>query len=137
LKDGRKKFTDIAKDCNAKVSKIKKHYYKLKKTGVIIKSTTYVNQKKLGYHGHLSVYVNVKFNEEERFMKYARKIRGASTYHVKLNGNYNVHVLIPIRNMNEIEDKTQKIKDHPTVISFRANIWTQVETFPENLSVLF
>ncbi|MCW4021540.1 MAG: winged helix-turn-helix transcriptional regulator [archaeon] len=136
LKDGRRKFTDIAKECNATTSKIKKHYYKLKKLGIIKKSTTYVNQKKIGYQCHLSLYVDVKFGEVERFMNYARKIKGTTTYHVKLNGNYNVHVLIPLRNMNEIEEKTQKIKDHPTVIKFKSNIWTGVEFFPENLSIL-
>lgn len=136
LKDGRKKFTDIAKECNVTPSNIKKHYYNLKKTGMIMKSNTYVNQKKIGYQAHLSVCVNVKFNEQERFMDYARKLKGATTYPVKLNGMYNVHVLIPIKDMTEIEEKTQKIKDHPTVISYRANIWTHVEMFPENLSVL-
>jgi Lrp/AsnC family transcriptional regulator, regulator for asnA, asnC and gidA len=136
LKDGRKKFTDIAKECNVTPSNIKKHYYNLKKTGVIKKSSTVVNQKKIGFQGHLSVCVDVKLNQRDRFMEYARKLKGATTYPVKLNGAYNVHVLIPIKNMDEIEEKTQKIRDHPTVISYKANIWTQVEMFPENLSVL-
>ncbi|WNZ29159.1 MAG: Lrp/AsnC family transcriptional regulator [Candidatus Bathyarchaeota archaeon] len=136
LEDGRKKFTDIAEICNVTTSKIKQHYYKLKEKGVIKKSTTYVNQKKLGFQGHLSVCVNVKFGQIEKFMNYARKINGATTYQVKLNGNYNVHVLIPLKNMNEIEEKTQKIKDHPTVINFKSNIWTEIELFPKNLSVL-
>jgi hypothetical protein len=90
----------------------------------------------MGYQGHLSVCVNVKFGEVERFMAYARKIKGATTYPVKLNGKYNVHVLIPIKNMDEIEEKTQKIKDHPTVINFNSNIWTEVNVFPENMSIL-
>jgi len=136
LIDGRRKFTEIAKECNATTSKIKKHYYKLKKNGIIKKSTVYVHQQKMGYQCHLSVCVDVKFGEIERFMNYARKIKGATTYPVKLNGHYNVHVLIPIKNMNEIEEKTQKIKDHPTVIKFKSNIWTEVNTFPENLSIL-
>lgn len=136
LKDGRRKFTEIAEECKVNTSKIKKHYYKLKKMGIIKKTTAHVNQKKIGYPGHLSVCVNVKFGEVDRFMKYARKIKGATTYPVKLNGQYNVHVLIPLKNMNEIEEKTQKIKDHPTVINFKSNIWTEVKTFPENMSVL-
>lgn len=136
MKDGRKKFTDIAEECNIKASTIKKHYYKLKHAGIIKNSTTYVNQKKIGFPGHLSVCVNVKFGGVDRFMKYARRIKGATTYPVKLNGNYNVHVLIPLKNMSEIEEKTQKIKDHPTVINFKSNIWTEVKTFPENLSIL-
>lgn len=90
----------------------------------------------MGYQGHLSIFVNVKFGEVERFMAYARRIKGATTYPVKLNGKYNVHVLIPIKNMDEIEEKTQKIKDHPTVINFNSNIWTEVNVFPENMSVL-
>lgn len=136
LKDGRRKFTEIAQENNVSTSKIKKHYYKLKKNGIIQKETTHVNSKKLGYYGHMSLYINVKFNQEEIFMNYARKIRGATTYHVKLNENYNVHVLIPIKHVDEIEKNTQLIKDHPVVISFKSNIWTQIESFPENLSIL-
>ena len=136
MKDGRRKFTEIAEEFNVTPSKVKKHYYKLIEMGVIKKLTAHVDQKKIGYPGHLSVYVNVKFGEVENFMKYVRKIKGATSYHIKLNGKYNVHVLIPLKNMNEIEEKTQKIKDHPTVIHFKSNIWTEVKTFPENLSVL-
>ncbi|PVX25917.1 MAG: hypothetical protein CW691_03135 [Candidatus Bathyarchaeum sp.] len=136
LKDSRKKFTDIAKDCKVSTSNIKKRYTKLKEIGIIKNSTVIVNAKKLGYQGHLSLYVNVKVNEEKEFMKYVRQIRVATTYHVELNENYNVHVLMPIKDMNEIESRKQQIKNHPTVISLKANIWTQIEIFPENLSAL-
>ena len=136
LKDGRRKFTEIAEECNVTTSKIKKHYYKLKKNGIIKSTIIHVNQKEIGYPAHLSVCVNVKVGEEERFMKYVRKIKGATAYPEKLNGKYNVGVLIPLKSMNEIEKKSQKIKDHPTVISFKSNIWTEVQTFPENLSIL-
>ena len=136
LKDSRQKFTDIAETCNVSTSNVKKRYNKLKKSGIIKSSTVIVNAKKLGYQGHLSLYVNVKFNEEKKFMDYVRKIRGATTYHVELNENYNVHVLMPIKNMDEIEVRKQQIKDHPTVISMKANLWTQIEIFPENLSML-
>ncbi len=136
LKDSRQKFTAIAEKCNVSTSNIKKRYSKLKKTGVIKNSTVIVNAKKLGYQGHLSLYVNVKFSEEKKFMDYVRRIRGATTYHVELNENYNVHVLMPVKSMNEIEARKQQIKNHPSVISLKANIWTQVEIFPENLSTL-
>ncbi len=136
LNDSRKKFTDIAKDCEVSTSNIKKRYGKLKKLGIIKSSTVIVNAKKLGYQGHLSMYVSVKFNEEKKFMDYVRRIRGATTYYVELNENYNVHVLMPVKNMNEIEARKQQIKNHPSVISLKTNIWTQVEIFPENLSTL-
>ena len=136
LKDARKKFTDIAEDCKVSTSSVKKRFNKLKKMGIIKSSTVIVNAKNLGYQGHLSLYVNVKFNEEAKFMDYVRKIRGATTYHVELNENYNVHVLMPVKDMNEIEARKQQIKNHPTVISLKANIWTQIEIFPENLSTL-
>ena len=82
------------------------------------------------------MYVRVKFSEEQKFMDYVKRIRGATTYHVELNENYNMHVLMPVKDMNEIEFRKQQIKDHPSVISLKANIWTQVETFPENLSAV-
>lgn len=136
LKDSRKKFTEIAKNCNVSTSNIKKRYSKLKKTGIIKSSTAIVNAKKLGYQGNLSLYVSVRFKEEKKFMDYVRKIKGATTYHVELNENYNVHVLMPVKDMDEIEVRKQQIKNHPSVISLTANIWTQIEIFPENLSLL-
>ena len=136
LKDSRQKFTDIAEKCNVSTSNIKKRYSKLKRSGIIRNSTVIVNAKKLGYQGSLSLYVNVKFNEEEKFMDYVRKIRGATTYNVELNENYNVHVLMPVKDMDEIEARKQQIKNHPSVISLKANIWTQIEIFPDNLSTL-
>lgn len=95
-----------------------------------------MNAKKLGYQGNLSLYVSVRFDEEKKFMEYVRKIKGATTYHVELNENYNVHVLMPVKDMDEIESRKQQIKNHPSVISLTANIWTQIEIFPENLSSL-
>ncbi|MDG6223823.1 MAG: Lrp/AsnC family transcriptional regulator [Candidatus Bathyarchaeota archaeon] len=136
LKDSRKKFTEIAKKCNVSTSNIKKRYNSLKKSGIIKNATVIVNAKKLGYQGHLSLYVNVKFNEEKKFMDYVKQIRGVTTYHVELNENYNVHVLMPVKSMDEIEARKQQIKNHPTVISLKANLWTQIELFPENLSKL-
>lgn len=108
----------------------------MKNTGIIKSSTVIVNAKKLGYQGHLSLYVNVKFNEERTFMNYVRQIKGATTYYVELNENYNVHVLMPVKSVDEIETRKQQIKNHPTVISLKANLWTQIELFPDNLSTL-
>ncbi|MCW4021771.1 MAG: Lrp/AsnC family transcriptional regulator [archaeon] len=136
LKDARKKFTDIAKNFDVSTSNIKKRYSKLVKMGIIKNSTVVVNAKKLGFQGHLSLYVNVKHNEEKKFMDYVKQIKGATTYYVELNENYNVHVLLPVKRMDEIEERKQQIKNHPTVISLKANIWTNIELFPENLSML-
>lgn len=108
----------------------------MKESGIIKSSTIIVNAKKLGYQGHLSLYVKVKFNEVEKFMRYTNNIIGATTYHVKLNENYNVHILLPVKNMNEIEDRKEQIKNHPTVITVKTNIWTEIRVLPENLSVL-
>ena len=117
-------------------SNIKKRYNKLVKTGIIKNSTVIVNAKKMGYQGHLSLYVNVKFDEEQKFMDYVRQIKGATTYYVELNENYNVHVLIPVKSMDEIEERKHQIKNHPSVVSLKANLWTSIELFPENLSTL-
>ena len=63
------------------------------------------------------------------------KIEGATVYQVKLNNNYNVHVLILVRNMAELEIKKQEINNHPDVIGSLANIWTRMESYPDNLSI--
>ncbi|PVX25318.1 MAG: hypothetical protein CW691_04880 [Candidatus Bathyarchaeum sp.] len=136
LKDSRKKFTEIAKECAVSASNIKNRYNEIKKAGIIKDSTIIVNVNKLGYQGHLSLYVNVKFDEVKKFIKYTNKIPGIITYHVKLNENYNVAVLLPIKNMREIEYRKEQIKNHPAVINVKANIWTEIKTIPENLSAL-
>ena len=137
LKDSRTKFTDIARKCHVSKYIIKKRYNKLVKSGVIKKSTLIINPKKMGYLGHLSLYVKVKFNKEKTFIEYVIKKKGTTAYHVKLNENYNVHVLIPVKDMDELEQKKQQIINHSTVISFKANIWTNIECFPENLETFY
>lgn len=137
LKDSRTKFTDIAKKCHVSKYTIKKRYDKLVKIGIIKQSTVIINPKKLGYLGHLSLYIKVKFNEEKEFMRYAITIKGATAYQVKLNENYNVHVLIPVKNMDEIEKRKQEIINHSAVMNFKANIWTHIESYPENLETFY
>ena len=134
LKDSRKKFSEIAKECAVSTSTVKNRYNEMKKTGIIKKSTLVVDASKLGYEGHLSLYANVKSNEIEKFRKYVANISGATSYHVELNENYNMHVLIPIKSIKEIEDRKEQIMNHPSVTSLRANIWTEISVFPENIS---
>jgi len=135
LKDSRKKFTDIAKECGVSVTTIKNRYSELKKSGIVLGSTVIVNVKNLGYEGYLSLYVNAKFDEVEQFLEYVNKLPGVMTYHVTLNENYNVHVLLPVKSMQEIERRKEQIKNHPSVIDVKANIWTEIKSIPENLSI--
>jgi DNA-binding Lrp family transcriptional regulator len=135
LKDSRKKFTDIAKECGVSVTTIKNRYSELKKSGIILGSTVIVNVKNLGYEGYLSLYVNAQFDEVEQFLEYANKLPGVMTYHVTLNENYNAHILLPVKNMQEIEQRKEQIKKHPSVIDVKANIWTEIISIPENLSL--
>ena len=134
LKNSRKKFTEIAKECGVSVTTIKNRYTELKKAGIIMGSTVIVNVKNIGYEGHLSLYVNVKFDEVQQFLEYANKLPGVMTYHVTLNENYNAHVLLPVKTMQEIEQRKEQIKKHPSVIDVKANIWTEIKCIPENLS---
>ena len=69
-------------------------------------------------------------------MRYVNSIPGATSYHVELNKNDNMHVLMPVKNMKEIEERKEQIKNHPSVINVKANIWTEIMVIPENLSVL-
>ena len=74
LKDSRTKFIDIANECSVSVSNIKNRYCEMKKTGIIKSSTIIVNATKIGFEGHLSVYVNVKLNEVAKFMRYVKAL---------------------------------------------------------------
>lgn len=94
-----------------------------------------MNVRKLGYSGYLSLYVKTKFDEIEQFIKFTNKIPGSMTAPVLLNENYNVHVLIPVKGVTEIEQKKDQIKNHPSVIEVKANIWREIVSFPENLSL--
>ncbi|HLN89742.1 MAG TPA: Lrp/AsnC family transcriptional regulator, partial [Candidatus Binatia bacterium] len=49
LKDGRKSFTTIAKECNTSKDVIWNHYRELKKAGIIVGATIQFNYQKFGY----------------------------------------------------------------------------------------
>ncbi|PVX26628.1 MAG: hypothetical protein CW691_00855 [Candidatus Bathyarchaeum sp.] len=132
LKDSRKSFTEIAKECGVSITTIKNRYSELEKAGIILGSTVIVNVKNLGYVGHLILYVNVKFDQVEQFLEYTNKIPGVMTYHVTLNKNHNAQVLLPVKNMNEMELRRKQIKKHPSVIDVKANVWTAIRSIPEN-----
>ena len=135
LNDSRKKFIDIAKECGISVNTAKHRYSELKKSGIIKGSTLIVDVKKLGYEGYLSLYVKTKFDEVDQFLEYANKLPGVMTAPVSLNENYTAHVLLPIKAMKEIELRKDQVKNHPSVIDVKANIWTEIISFPENLSM--
>ncbi len=67
LKDGRKNFTEIAKECGETKSTIWKRYTKMKKAGIITGATIQLNYTSFGYD---AVGI-IQFNTEPRLVDHA------------------------------------------------------------------
>ena len=60
LRDSRKSFSEIAKECKVSEPTIRARYKKMKNDEIILGSTVLVNPKDLGYETIASIYMNVE-----------------------------------------------------------------------------
>jgi DNA-binding Lrp family transcriptional regulator len=133
LRDGRKDFGDIAKECGVPRKTIWNHYNKLRKTGVIVGATTQYNYKLYGYSEFAEV---VAISEAENIEEKVENIR-------RTENLYGLFRFIPknkwlggfrLRSLNELEQLKEEIRRALSASVIKTYIWTDVKNIPENLS---
>ena len=136
LIDGRKAFTEIAREAQVSKDAIWQHYNKMKKEGIIIGATIQLNYIALGYNVYASIFVDVPVSQQQQVMEQIRKMPG-------LFGAYRwgspSRLWAPVSDLmkaEQIEPVKQLIKKIPSVLKLEVEIWTGIKNNPENLSVL-
>ena len=134
LKDARTNFTDIAKDCNLSTTSIVKRFYKLKLNGVIQGTSLRLNLKDFGYNYRLSIDINTEGVNETDFLKMCKKIPNSIACY-QVVGKYDFHLVINIRNIEEIEQIRHELKKQKGVKNIALTASYEAGTFPENLLI--
>lgn len=134
LKDSRKSFSEIAKECGVSVPTIRTRYKRMKKDGIILGSTLLVNPKDLGYETVASIYLNVKPEEVKKFIESLDYLELFSLHydHAK---EFNVHVELFLKRNQDLQKITQKFRQNKAVLEMSITLWVDNFDFPENIPI--
>jgi Lrp/AsnC family transcriptional regulator, regulator for asnA, asnC and gidA len=135
LKDGRKTFTQIAKDCNTSKDVITKRYKQMKSAGIIVGATIQNSPACYGANLIAAIHLKIKPNKEKKVLELVHKIPQFLYVH-----NIAIHpglsALLIMKNIEELEEIKELIKKLPYVIGFEIVVLLGTRNTPENLSIL-
>jgi DNA-binding Lrp family transcriptional regulator len=135
LKDGRKSFTEIAKECDTSKDVIAKRYKKMESKGIIVGTT--IQNSPACYDGHFiaAIDIDVEPQKVEEILSLAYKIpKVIQVFRTGYNPSLSLWVVL--RKMEELEQIKQSIKRLPFLLRVDIRVWIGIRTTPENLSIL-
>jgi DNA-binding Lrp family transcriptional regulator len=135
LIDGRKEFTEIAREAQVSKDVVWQHYTRMKKEGIIVGATIQLNYAALGYDVSASFIVDVQVGQQEQVMGQLRKIPGIYDAY-RWGSHSRVWAVSGLMKAEQIERVKQLIKKLPSILRLEVEIWTGAKRAPENLSVL-
>ncbi|MCW4018752.1 MAG: winged helix-turn-helix transcriptional regulator [Candidatus Bathyarchaeota archaeon] len=136
LKNSRTSFSEIAKKCGVTTATINNRFKELKETGIITGSTVIVDLTHFGVECDGTLLLNVDPQRLDEFLNDTKKMIGEFfAAPQKLNDKYNVTVWSPIKNIRELENLKQSLKQHSAVIDVKTNIWTYMKVSADNLNL--
>lgn len=136
LKDSRKSFPEIAKQCKVSTATINNRFNDLKKAGIIKGSSVIVNLSHYGVQCDGNIFLNIVPEKMPQFLKDMQNKLDKSNYShpIKLNEKVNAVVWSPITNIRDFEKLKELVKRHPAVIDLTTDIWTYMKVIPDNLA---
>jgi DNA-binding Lrp family transcriptional regulator len=135
LKDARKNFAEIAKECGVSNTTISDHFRELEKTGIIKGATVHMDYKRFGYNAVGNLFIKVDPEQADNVVKFIKKmpnIYGVYQGHIK----YFVGVVATLKTLSELDHLKDAIRRQSGVIDFRTSLWTDIKNIPENLAVI-
>ena len=134
LEDARTNFTDIARDCGVSAPSIVKRFYNLKRSGIITGTSIIVDLKKMGYAYRLSIDMNIDGDKKFHVLEMCTKsLNSIVCYEVV--GKYDVHAVVYIKSLEEIEQIRDIIKRQKGVKRIGLTATYEGGFFPENLLI--
>jgi DNA-binding Lrp family transcriptional regulator len=135
LKDGRKTFTQIAKDCNTSKDVVTKRYKQMKNAGIIVGATVHNSPACYGANLVAGIYLKIKPNKEKQVLELVYKIpQFLYVYNIGIHPG--LAALLIMKNIEELEEIKQLIKKMPYILGFEIIVLLGIRTSPENLSIL-
>lgn len=135
LKDGRKEFTEIAREAQVSKDVIWQHYTNLKKEGIIVGATIQLNYAALGFNVAASFFVDVPAHQRQQVIEQLRKIPGLYDAY-RWGSHSRLWAVSDLMKAEQIDQVKQLIKKLPSVLRLEVEVWTGSKDMPENLSVL-
>ena len=134
LKDGRKGYDEIAKECEVSANKVWKRCRAMEKKGIINGATVQINFVHFGYDALATLLISVEAQQMEQSMEFIEKITEVHACR-QYNSAYNVRATATLRNLNELDHVKEIIKRKLPTMGLKTYIWTGVRNIPENLNI--
>ena len=134
LEDARTNFADIARDCDVSTTSIVKRFYNLKRCGIIAGTSIRVDLNKMGYNYRLSIDINIEGHEQFHLLDLCMKLPNSIVCY-EVVGKYDVHSVVYIKTLEEIEQIRQIIKGQKGVKRIGLTATYEGGIFPENLLI--
>jgi DNA-binding Lrp family transcriptional regulator len=134
LKDGRKGYDEIAKECGVSANNVWKRCRAMNRKGIINGATVQMNFGHFGYDALATLLISVEAQQLEQVMEFIEKITEVRAYR-QYNSVYNVRAVAILRNLNELDHVKQVIKRKLPTMGLKTYIWTGVRNIPENLNL--
>ncbi len=143
LKDARKNFADIAKECGVSTTTISDHFSNLEKAGIIVGSTIQMNYKLFGYDAVADIELKVEPQQLEQVSNFIKRIpieadpkRGVYGVYPTNSVEHNLLVVATLRSLKELETVKDTIKRQKAVLNMKTHPWIEIKNMPENLALL-
>jgi Lrp/AsnC family transcriptional regulator for asnA, asnC and gidA len=135
LKDGRKSFVEIAKECNTSKDVIAKRYKQMRIKGVIVGATTQNSCACFGCSLVSGMFIFTQPHKADQVLECIQKIPQIfDAYHIGINPSLIATAVM--KNIDELDHVKQSIKKLPFILAVDTQVWTGVRNMPENLSVI-
>ena len=134
LKDARTNFADIARDCGISTTAIVKRFYNLKRSGVIAGTSIRVDLRKFGYNFRLSIDVNIETGTEFHILEMCKRMPNSVVCY-QVVGKYDIHAVVYIKTIEEIEHIRHIVKKQKGVKRVGLTATYESGIFPENLLI--
>lgn len=138
LKDARKDFGDIAKECGLPRKTIWNHFYKMKEKGIIVGATIQYNYKNFGYAHVAEIIATTNPEITERKTEEIEKIIRRNSdirYLAPLIPKNKWFAGITLKHLEELDRFREEIRQALSAINMKTYIWTDIKNIPENLSL--
>lgn len=135
LKDGRKPFTEIAKEAGVTEDVIWQHYTSMKKEGIIVGATIQANYQSLGYIPAASFFIAYESQKQDHVLRDLQKIPRIECAR-RLSGSQRIWAIADFGELDEVDETKQVIRKVPFVLRVETDMITGIRNMPENLSVL-
>jgi len=134
LRDGRKSFSDIAKESGTSEEVIAKRFQQMKNLGIIVGASIQLNYPLIGYHvtGTLQLSVNPELTD------YAIKFIQNIPHIYMVFQTYrreNVKAIVKLRSLSELEQVKEVIRKKLSITELKTYLWLGVKNIPENLQI--